>query len=236
MRQSCAVIEACFQTVVELLRPGITEKQLYGEIARTAWRSGADGLDGGHASSGPNSYPIASSCSERIIRPGDIVLVDVAEVSFHGYHTCYYRNFSVGEPTKAQKQAWYKARDLTWAAIEKLKPGVSTRDIVKEWPNAEEFGYSEGEDSATMAQWGHGLGLSLYSDSPMISRIWSLDFPEELQEGMVLAIETQWPTHEITGAYPQGQCLRIEEEVVITKNGYDVLSQWPIDEITVCWG
>jgi len=60
-------------------------------------------------------------------------------------------------------------------------------------------------------------------------------YPEELQEGMVIAVETQWPTGEITGQYPYGQCLRIEEEVVITKNGCEVLSQWPIDEITVCW-
>ena len=40
----------------------------------------------------------------------------------------------------------------------------------------------------------------------------------------------------ITGDHPHGQALRIEEEMVITKNGYDLLSLWPIDEITECWG
>ena len=68
-----------------------------------------------------------------------------------------------------------------------------------------------------------------------IGRSWSLECPEELQEGMTLAVETQVPTWEITGQYPHGQCLRIEDEVVVTKNGCEVLSQWPIDEITVCW-
>jgi Xaa-Pro aminopeptidase len=236
MRQSCAIVEACFQRVVEVLRPGITEKQLYGEIARVAWRSGAEGLDGGHVSSGPHSYPIAASMSDRIIRPGDIVLIDIFNLSYHGYRTCYYRNFSVGKPTKAQQDAWKKAVETTWDAINQLKPGVSTRDLVRSWPKAEEFGYDKDENSAIMAQWGHGIGLSLYSEAPMISRAWSLDYPEEIKEGMVLAIETEWPTGEITGAYPHGQMLRIEEEVAVTKNGYDLLSQWPIDEITVCWG
>ncbi len=236
MRQSCAIVEACFQRITEVLRPGITERQLFGEITKRAWECGAEGLDGGHVSSGPHSYPIAASMSDRIIRPGDIVLVDIYDLSYHGYRTCYYRNFCVGKPTRAQREAWYKARDYTWEAIKLLKPGVTTKELVEQWPKAEEFGYPEGEDSATMCQWGHGIGLSLYSDAPMISRIWSLDYPEELQEGMVLALETLWPTKEITGAYPQGQALRIEEEVVVTKNGYDLLSQWPIDEITECWG
>ena len=236
LRQSCAIVEACFQRVVQVLRPGITERQLYGEIAKRAWECGAEGLDGGHVSSGPHSYPIAASMSDRIIRPGDIVLIDVYDLSYHGYRTCYYRNFSIGKPTQAQKDAWNKARDLTWSVIRLLKPGVSTKELVKKWPKAEEFGYPDGEDSATMCQWGHGLGLSLYSDAPMISRIFSLEFPEEIQEGMVIALETQWPTQEISGSYPQGQALRIEEEVAVTKNGYDLLSQWPIDEITECWG
>ena len=85
-----------------------------------------------------------------------------------------------------------------------------------------------------MCQWAHGIGLAHY-EAPTISRIWSLDYPHELQEGMVLAVETQWPTGEKTGQYPHGQCLRLEEEVLITKTGCEVLSQWPIDEITVCW-
>ena len=236
MRQACAVVEACFHTVLQKLRPGMTEKQIYGEIARTAWYSGAEGLDGGHVSSGPHSYPIAASMSDRLIRPGDIVLIDIFNLSFQGYRTCYYRNFSVGKPTEAQQDAWKRAVETTWDAIRQLKPGVSTKDLVRSWPKAENFGYPDGEDSAAMAQWAHGIGLSLYSDAPMVSRIWSTEYPEELKEGMILAIETEWPTGEVTGAYPQGQMLRIEEEIAITKDGYDVLSQWPIDEITVCWG
>jgi len=235
MRMSCAIVEACFHTAKEAIRPGMTEKQVWAKIAETAFNCGAEALDGGHISSGPHSYPVACVNSDRLIRPGDIILIDVFNLSYHGYKTCYYRNFSCGTPSQAQKDAWAKARDLTWAAIELIKPGITTKELVEKWPKAEEFGYPDGEDSATMCQWGHGLGLTQYSEVPMISRIWSLDYPEEIQEGMVIALETQWPTGEKTGAYPQGQMLRIEEEIAVTKDGYDLLSQWPIDEIVECW-
>jgi Xaa-Pro aminopeptidase len=114
-----------------------------------------------------------------------------------------------------------------------MKPGYSTRDMVAGWPKAEEYGYKD-EDDATMAQWAHGIGLAQY-ETPAIGRSWSIDYPQELLEGMTLAVETQWPTGEITTQYPHGQCLRIEDEVVITKNGCEKLSQWPRDQITVCW-
>ena len=227
-------MEACFHTVLKKLRPGITEKQIYGEIARTAWSCGAEALDGGHVSSGPHSYPIAASMSDRIIRPGDIVLIDIFNLSFHGYKTCYYRNFSIGKPTQAQRDAWAKARDLTWAAIKRVKAGVTTKELVELWPKAQDFGYPD-ESIRPSANGVIEIG-SLHSDAPMVSRIWSQDYPEVLQEGMVLALETQWPTGEITQGYPQGQMLRIEKGIAVTKNGYDLLSQWPIDEITECWG
>ena len=233
LRMGCVIVEGCFQRAREVIRPGITEQQIWAEISKTAFDLGAEALLGGHVSSGPHSFPIANTISSRILRPGDIVLIDVYDLSFHGYRTCYYRNFSVGTPTKAQKDAWIRARDWTWEAIDLLKPGCSTRELVEKWPKAQEFGYDD-EDAGALCQWGHGLGLTLY-ETPMISRIWSIDYPEEIKEGMVFAVETLAPTGETSADYPNGQCLRIEEEVHITKDGYDLLTKWPIDEIIECW-
>ena len=71
-----------------------------------------------------------------------------------------------------------------------MKPGVTTRDIASKWPSAKEaWGYEE-EDQAAANNWGHGLGLAQY-DPPVISRIWSLDHPVEILEGMTFALETQ---------------------------------------------
>jgi Xaa-Pro aminopeptidase len=233
LRCACAICEAGFQAAKEMIRPGVSEREVWAEISRRSFQCGAEAVEGGHVCSGPHSYPIANTISDRLIRPGDIILIDIYNISYHGYRTCYYASFSCGEPTKRQKECWDKARDLTDQTISRMKPGYSTRDMVAGWPKAEEYGYKD-EDDATMAQWAHGIGLAQY-ETPAIGRSWSIDYPQELLEGMTLAVETQWPTGEITTQYPHGQCLRIEDEVVITKNGCEKLSQWPRDQITVCW-
>jgi len=233
MRISCAIIEAGFQRAREVIRPGITEQQVYAEMAKRCLEQGAELVAGGHVSSGPHSFPIANTRTDRIIRPGDIVLIDLYDLQYWGYKTCYYRNFVVGKPTQAQKDAWARARDYTWNAIRMMKPGVTTGQVAALWPRAEEFGYAD-EEGACLCQWAHGMGLTGY-EPPLISRIWSIDHPEVLEEGMVMAMETISPTGEITPDHPTGQALRIEEEIYITKNGCELLSVWPVDEIIECW-
>ena len=67
---------------------------------------------------------------------------------------------------------------------------MTTADVASKWPSAKEvWGYEE-EDQAAANFWGHGLGLAQY-DPPVISRIWSLDHPVEIQPGMTFALETQ---------------------------------------------
>ena len=91
-----------------------------------------------------------------------------------------------------------------------MKVGATTRDIALKWPSAmETWGY-EDEDQAAANLWGHGLGLAQY-DPPVISRIWSLDHPIEIQEGMTFALETQHGKRFRYG-------VRIEEMLIVKKN------------------
>jgi Xaa-Pro aminopeptidase len=110
-----------------------------------------------------------------------------------------------------------------WDSIEAVKPGVTTRDIASKWPSAKEiWGYDE-EDQAAANLWGHGLGLAQY-DMPVISRIWSLDHPQEIQTGMTFALETQHgKLHEFG--------VRLEEMLVVTDTGIDMLSTYRSHEI-----
>ena len=59
-----------------------------------------------------------------------------------GYRTCYYRCFTVGYSSRAMVDAYKRSRDYMDAAISIVKPGITTADIVKLWPKAEEFGFA----------------------------------------------------------------------------------------------
>jgi Xaa-Pro dipeptidase len=111
------------------------------------------------------------------------------------------------------------------AAIDVVKPGVTTDQIAAVWPKAEEFGF-ENEMAAFGLQFGHGLGLGLH-ERPIISRLNSMNEPVELAEGMVFALETYCPASDGFSA------ARIEEEVVVTADGCRVLTLFPAQDLVV---
>ena len=94
------------------------------------------------------------------------------------------------------------------------------------WPTAQEFGFAD-EEAAFALQYGHGVGLSIW-EKPIFSRLVSLDHPEVLEEGMVFALETYWPAgRRLVGA------ARIEEELVVTADGCEVITKFPAEELLV---
>ena len=78
-----------------------------------------------------------------------------------------------------------------------------------------------------MLQFAHGIGLSLW-EKPVISRLFSIDHPFILKEGMTFAIETWCPSEDGSGS------ARIEEEVVVRKDGAELITKFPSDEMTSC--
>jgi Xaa-Pro dipeptidase len=157
-------------------------------------------------------------------RPGDQAFFDVIQ-SYMGYRTCYYRTLNVCSATPAQRDAYTRAREWIDAAINMIRPGVTTDKIAAKWPEAKEFGF-ENEMEAFGLQFGHGLGLALH-ERPIISRLVSLDNPFEIKEGMVFALETYCPAADGNGA------ARIEEEVVVTNDGCKVITLFPAQELFI---
>ena len=159
-----------------------------------------------------------------MIRPGDQAFFDILQ-SYQGYRTCYYRTFNVGRATPSQNDAYVKAREWIDASIAMIKPGVTTDKVAAVWPTAESLGFAN-EDQAFGLQFGHGLGLALH-ERPIISRAVSMDHPMEIQTGMVFALETYCPA---TDGY---SAARIEEEVVVTETGCEVISLFPAEELPI---
>jgi Xaa-Pro aminopeptidase len=106
-----------------------------------------------------------------------------------------------------------------------VKPGATTADIVSLWPKAQEFGF-ENEEAAFALQYGHGVGINVW-EKPIFSRLTSLDHPEVLQEGNVFALETYWPAKDGWSA------ARIEEELVVTADGCEVITRFPAEDLLI---
>jgi Xaa-Pro dipeptidase len=162
--------------------------------------------------------------SDRLLRPGDPAFFDILH-SFMGYRTCYYRTFAVGSASPALQDAYVRCREYMDHAIALVKPGATTADIVSVWPAAKEFGFAD-EEAAFALQYGHGVGLSIW-EKPIFSRLVSLDYPETLEAGMVFALETYWPASDGWGA------ARIEEELVVTDTGAEVITKFPAESLLV---
>ncbi len=228
LRMVAAICEAGFQRITEEAKPGMRETEVWGEAVSELWRHGAF-VGGGYLTSGPNTWPKhQANTTDRMIRPGDLVYADMYNVGYLGYRSCYYRTFSMGEPTQEQKDAYETARDNLYDVLERIEPGATTDEIAMGFPDMDgehaDFYDADEHWQMTTNHWAHGLGLQLY-EVPLIWRGLSPDHPIEIEEGMTMAVETQEP------AGRQG--VRVEEMVVVRENGVEILSQWPVEEITV---
>lgn len=224
LTQAASMVDAAYEELYEFLRPGVRENECVGLVAKTLYDLGSEHVEGVNAISGERCSPHPHVYSDRLIRPGDPAFFDILH-SFMGYRTCYYRTFAVGSASRAQRDAYVVCRELMDRAIAAVKPGATTADIVELWPKAEEFGFPS-EEAAFALQYGHGVGLSIW-ERPIFSRYTSFDAPETLEEGMVFALETYWPAADGWGA------ARIEEEVVVTATGCEVITKFPAEELLV---
>jgi Xaa-Pro dipeptidase len=221
---ACALVDAAYDELYRFLRPGVRENECVGLVAKVLYDLGSEHVEGVNAISGERCSPHPHVYSDRILRPGDPAFFDILH-SFNGYRTCYYRTFAVGSASVAMRDAYRRCRDYMDEAIALVKPGATTADIVSVWPRAEEFGFAN-EEAAFALQYGHGVGLSIW-EKPIFSRLVSLDHPEVLEEGMLFALETYWPAADGWSA------ARIEEEVVVTADGCEIITKFPAEELLI---
>jgi Xaa-Pro dipeptidase len=221
---ACGIVDAVYDEIYRLLRPGAYEHKIVARAQELLFEMGSDHVEAINAVSGDRCNPHPHVFSDRLLRPGDQAFFDVIH-SFMGYRTCYYRTFNVGGISTSQLDAYKQCREWLDAAIDLVRPGTTTDEIASVWPTAEELGFPS-EEACFGLQFGHGVGVGLY-EPPMISRVHSLDCPVELEEGMVFALETY------CAATDGHSAARIEEEVVVTKEGNRVLTRFPAEELLV---
>ena len=224
LTQACAMVDGVYQDIFEALKPGVRESDIVSLAHARLFEMGSEFVEAINSIAGERCSPHPHVFSDRLIRPGDQAYFDIIHV-FNGYRTCYYRTFVVGRATQAQRDAFKRSREWMDAAIDLVKPGVSTDQIAAVWPKAEEFGFSDEMDAFGL-QFGHGVGVSLH-ERPTITRLNSFVDPIEIKEGMLFALETYCPASDGRSA------ARIEEEIVVTADGPQIITLFPCDELMV---
>jgi Xaa-Pro aminopeptidase len=224
LNHACAMVDAAYDRLYEALRPGMRENEAVALVNKVLYEMGSEFVEGVNAISGERCSPHPHVFTDRALRPGDPAYFDILH-SYMGYRTCYYRTFAVGSASRALIDAYKRCRYYLDAAIALIRPGATTADVVSVWPKAQEFGFPD-EEAAFALQFGHGVGLTIW-EKPIFSRLVSLDHPEEIQEGMVFALETFWPASDGWSA------ARIEEQLVVTKDGCEVITRFPAEDLLV---
>lgn len=221
---ACMMVDAAYEELYRAMRPGMRENECVALVNKVLYDLGSEHVEGVNAISGERCNPHPHVYTDRVLRPGDPAYFDILH-SYMGYRTCYYRTFAVGSASPAQVDAYRRCRDYLDEAIRLVKPGVTTANVVNVWPKAQEFGFAD-EEAAFALQYGHGVGLSIW-EKPIFSRLVSLDYPEVIEEGMVFALETFWPAADGWSA------ARIEEQLVVTRNGCEVITRFPAEQLLV---
>ena len=227
LNTACAMVDAAYDELYRAMRPGFRENECVALVNRKLFELGSEHVEGVNAISGERCSPHPHVFTDRMLRPGDPAYFDILH-AYNGYRTCYYRTFAVGSASRALRDAYTRCRDILDQAIAAIRPGVTTAEVVELFPRAEEFGFPD-EEAAFALQYGHGVGLSIW-EKPIFSRLVSFDHPETIEEGMVFALETFWPATDGWSA------ARIEEQLVVTKDGCEVITRFPAEELLVTAG
>jgi Xaa-Pro aminopeptidase len=209
LRAAGEAIDRVHARVPGWLRAGRTERQVAADIADAILEEGHARVDFTIVGSGPNAASPHHEVSDRALRPGDAVVVDIGGTMPSGYCSDCTRTYVIGTPLP-EFAAYYRVlQGAQQAACDAVRPGVTAEavDAAARDPITA-AGYGEFFVHRT----GHGIGLECHEDPYIVS-----GNAEPLGPGMAFSIEP--------GIYPGPHGARIEDIVVCTEQGYERLNQ-----------
>ncbi len=225
LKTVAAACEAAFYKLWETLRPGIRDTEVSLTAINALYQAGADGVNPIGIRSGPVSYDRGFTNTGRLLQSGDLIYAALCGVRYLGYSSCNYRTFVLGRKPTDREKDWYKVLlERLDAIIAEVKPGATTADAARHFPPASHWGYKEEAELLT-TEIGHGIGIGLYG-LPIVNRQWSLAHPQVFEEGMTLAVEGREGEHRVGG-------VRLENMLVVTKDGCEILDHFPREQILV---
>jgi Xaa-Pro aminopeptidase len=221
LRKAGAAIDRVHEKVPEFLVPGRTEADVAADIAEAIVAEGHSEVAFIIVGSGPHGADPHHECSDRELRTGDIVVVDIGGPYEPGYHSDSTRTYSIGEPSPDVARKYEVLQRAQRAAVEAVRPGETAEQVDAA---AREVLAAEGLADAFVHRTGHGIGLSVHEEPYIVA---GNDL--RLQEGMAFSVEP--------GVYFPGQWgARIEDIVIVTADGALPVNNRPHELIVVPGG
>jgi len=247
-REACRIVHEGHLRIVDVLREGMTELELSSEIEDAHRKAGHEGLyfirqpdffmGLGPLASGVNLSKIAGKiqsitgvglspsipmgASTKTINKGDMIVVDIP-THYRGYHADQSRTYVLGDPPDICRTMYDGMKEIADQIIEMLRPGISCDDLYKKAIKvAEEIGMSSyfmrlGVDPKKVPFIGHGVGLEV-NEPPLLGK----NNHEVLEEGMIIALELEMSAS-------IGEVVKLEDTILITSDGVEVLTITPRD-------
>ncbi len=209
IRRAIKVAENAFTNAVRLVKSGISENTISTEIEHFLKKNGLfcpsfDII----VASGPRGALPHGLASDKKIKKGELIVIDMGAV-VDGYSSDFTRTVAVGKASKEQRRIYDIVREANERAIKVIRPGAKAREVdLAARDYIEAAGYGELFGHGT----GHGVGLNVH-EAPSIGP----RSEEVLKEGMIITVE---PGIYLTGKFG----VRIEDMVLVTKSGFEVLT------------
>ncbi|MBO4384348.1 MAG: aminopeptidase P family protein [Clostridia bacterium] len=218
LKKAQSIADAAFKELLSFIREGQTEKEVANELDHLLRKHGADENSFDTiVGSGPNGALPHATPGQRKLQKGDLVVIDFG-CKYNGYCSDMTRTVAIGEPCGELKKIYGIVREAQQAALDALKPNMSAkeldgvaRSIISKAGYGECFGHSLG----------HGFGLDIHEAPYASSRS-----ADTLIPGCTITVEP--------GIYIEGLGgVRIEDDCVLTEDGFINLAHSPKDMIVI---
>lgn len=210
LKQASSIGDAAMWKIkYEWLKPGVREREIEAKVHDFMLSQGCEIIYDIIVASGGNTSPYRRWATDKMIRQGDLIIVDINAVGPSGYFVDFVRCFKCASKMTQQEIDLYReVYDSMYAGIEQLRPGKTSADVAAAFPEYDDDKYG----TVTLQQFAHSIGITLY-EGMWISRAYSLDYPAEIKENMYFAAET------FAGHPGLPQTTRLEENVLVTADG-----------------
>jgi Xaa-Pro dipeptidase len=224
MQEAGAIAEAVTESAIAAVRPGVREYDVVADAMHTLFRLGGEMahlaspfVASGEHMSPPNRFP-----SDKIIREGDLVFIDIGAM-YNGYYADMGRTVICGTPSERQREIFTAVHKSLRAATEAMQPG-NTNDDVAAAVRAEGQKAGLGEDFLSLFI-GHGVGIGA-NEPPYVGEALPGAETVELQAGMTMAIEPLIWVPDVPG----GGGVRLEDTILVAEGGGVPLTRTSFDD------